>query len=183
MKVLLIMLLTASVLSGCQQTNIKANISGYTVKDIDLNEAKLSSFKEKVLLIVNVASKCGFTPQYKGLQTIYDKYKDQGFEILGFPCNDFGEQEPGTNEEIKNFCSVNFNVTFPMFDKIALKGAERSPLFELLTNNETTGQSPVEWNFEKFVIDKEGNIVERFKSSVKPEDEKITSLIEAELKK
>jgi glutathione peroxidase len=134
-----------------------------------------------VLLIVNVASKCGFTSQYKSLQKIYEIYKDRGFEILGFPCNDFGGQEPGTNEEIKNFCSLNYDVTFPMFDKVHVKGDEKAPLFDLLTNNTVTGKSSIKWNFEKFLIDKEGNIVDRFRSVTKPENKKITSLIEKEL--
>ena len=134
------------------------NISGLTVKDIDLNDVKLADYKGKVLLIVNVASKCGFTRQYAGLQKIYETYNDQGFEILGFPCNDFAGQEPGTNEEIQEFCSVNFNVTFKLFDKITLQGENKSDLFAILTDNETTGTSPVKWNFEKFIIDKNGNI-------------------------
>ena len=160
-----------------------ANVSEFTIKDINLKEVKLSNYKGKVLLVVNVASKCGFTSQYKGLQNIYDKYKDQGFEVLGFPCNDFGAQEPGTNEEIKNFCSLNYEVTFPMFDKIHVKGDEKAPLFNLLTNNSVTGKSPIKWNFEKFIIDKEGNIVDRFRSITKPDSKKITSLIERELNK
>jgi glutathione peroxidase len=144
---------------------------------------KLSDYKGKVLLIVNVASKCGFTSQYEGLQKIYEQYKDQEFAVLGFPCNDFGGQELGTNEEIKNFCSLNYNVTFPMFDKIQVKGDEKTPLFKLLTNNPVTGKSSIKWNFEKFIIDKEGNVVERFRSTAKPGSKKITSLIEKELSK
>jgi glutathione peroxidase len=136
-----------------------------------------------VLLIVNVASKCGFTSQYKSLQKIYDMYKGRGFEVLGFPCNDFGGQEPGTNEEIKSFCSLNFKVTFPMFDKVHVKGNEKDPLFDLLTDNSVTGKSSIKWNFEKFVIDKEGNIVDRFRSITKPDSKKIISLIERELSK
>ncbi len=158
-------------------------ISDFTVKDINLNEVKLSDYKGKVLLIVNVASKCGFTSQYAGLQKIYEMYKDQGFEVLGFPCNDFGGQEPGTNEEIKNFCSLNYNVTFPMFDKVHVKGDEKAPLFDFLTDNSVTGKSSIKWNFEKFIIDKEGNIVDRFRSITKPDSKKITSLIERELSK
>lgn len=158
-----------------------ANISEYNVKDINLNEVELSVYKGKVLLIVNVASKCGFTPQYAALQKIYEKYKDQGFEILGFPCNDFGGQEPGTNEEIKNFCVLNYKVTFPLFDKVHVKGNEKAPLFELLTNNSVTGKSSIKWNFEKFIIDKDGNIVDRFRTATKPDSKKIISLIEKEL--
>lgn len=160
-----------------------ANISDFNVKDINLNEVKLSDYKGRVLLLVNVASKCGFTSQYEGLQKIYELYKDRGFEILGFPCNDFGGQEPGTNEEIKNFCSLNYDVTFTMFDKVHVKGDEKAPLFDLLTNNSVTGKSPIKWNFEKFIIDKEGNVVDRFRSITKPDSKKITSLIEKELSK
>ena len=164
-------------------SNKSADISDFKVKDINLNEVKLSEYKGKVLLIVNVASKCGFTSQYKGLQKIYETYKDKGFELLGFPCNDFGGQEPGTNEEIKNFCSLNYDVTFPMFDKVHVKGDDKAPLFEWLTNNTVTGKSPIKWNFEKFIIDKEGNIVKRFRSITKPDSKKIKSLIEKELGK
>lgn len=164
-------------------TNTSANISDFIVKDINLNEVKLSDYKGKVLLIVNVASKCGFTYQYEGLQKIYELYKDRGFEILGFPCNDFGGQEPGTNEEIKSFCSLNYKVTFSMFDKVKVKGDAKAPLFDLLTNNSVTGKSSIRWNFEKFIIDKEGNVVDRFRSATKPDSKKITSLIERELSK
>ena len=160
-----------------------ANVSEFTIKDINLKQVKLSEYNGKVIMIVNVASKCGFTSQYKGLQDIYDKYKDQGFEVLGFPCNDFGAQEPGTNEEIKNFCSLNYEVTFPMFDKVQIKGNEKTPLFDLLTNNSVTGKSSIKWNFEKFIIGKEGYIVDRFRSVTKPDSKKIISLIERELSK
>ena len=179
----LIIALTASSLFNSSSPSNSANVSDFTVKDINLNEVKLSDYKGKVLLIVNVASKCGFTSQYAGLQKIYEMYKDQGFEVLGFPCNDFGGQEPGTNEEIKNFCSLNYNVTFPMFDKVHVKGDEKAPLFDLLTDNSVTGKSSIKWNFEKFIIDKEGNIVDRFRSTTKPDSKKITSLIERELSK
>jgi len=176
-------LLTASSLLKPSSSIKSANISDLTLKDINLNEVKLAEYKGKVLLIVNVASKCGFTSQYKSLQKIYDMYKGRGFEVLGFPCNDFGGQEPGTNEEIKSFCSLNFKVTFPMFDKVHVKGNEKDPLFDLLTDNSVTGKSSIKWNFEKFVIDKEGNIVDRFRSITKPDSKKIISLIERELSK
>ena len=181
---LIMIALTAASIFGGSNTDVKsANIYDYSVKDINKKEVKLSDYKGKVLLIVNVASKCGFTKQYDGLQEIYEKYKDQGFEVLGFPCNDFGGQEPGSNEEIAEFCSLNFNVTFPMFDKVKVLGDEKDPLFEALTNNSVTGKSNIKWNFEKFIIDKEGNIVDRFRSITKPEGKKITSLIEKELGK
>ncbi len=159
------------------------NIYGIVVKDINGKDVNLSSYKGKVLLIVNVASKCGFTKQYGGLETIYKKYKDQGFEILAFPCNDFGGQEPGTNEEIKDFCSTNYDVTFQLFDKVKVLGEDKAPLYHRLTNNTATEKGDIKWNFEKFLIDKEGNIVARFRSKVTPESEEIVSLIEKELSK
>jgi glutathione peroxidase len=174
---------TAASLFNLSSTNDSANISELKVKDINLNEVKLSEYKGKVLLIVNVASKCGFTSQYEALQKVYEKYKDKGFVILGFPCNDFGSQEPGTNEEIKSFCSLNYEVTFPMFDKVHVKGKNKELLFKLLTDNPVTGKSSIKWNFEKFIIDKEGNIVDRFRSATKPDNKKIISLIEKELSK
>lgn len=166
------------------EVNLKdANIYNYTVKNIDKKDVKLSDYKGKVLLIVNVASKCGFTPQYKGLEKIYLKYKSKGFEILAFPCNDFGKQEPGTNEEIKKFCSANYNVTFPLFNKIKVKGNDKEQLYKILTENSVTGKSGIKWNFEKFLIDRNGNVAKRFRSLAKPDGKKITSAIENELKK
>lgn len=170
-------LLIAGFFSSAPASNIK-NISQIEVHDIDGNPVKLSDYQGKVLMIVNVASKCGFTPQYKGLQNLYEKYRVQGFEILAFPCNDFAGQEPGTTDEIKQFCSLNYQVTFPLFEKITLKGENASPLFKILTNNPVTGKSSVKWNFEKFIIDKEGNVVKRFRSFTKPESKKIVSVIE-----
>jgi len=163
---------------GSKMTN---NIDDIKVKDMSGKDVKLSHYKGKVLLIVNVASKCGYTPQYKGLEVLYEKYKDKGFEILAFPCNDFGGQEPGTNEEIEKFCSSNFNVTFKLFDKIKVLGDERSPLYARLIKNDVTEQGDVKWNFEKFLIDKKGNIVARFRSKVTPESEEITRAVEKEL--
>ncbi len=183
MNILTIAVTAVSLFGSSSTMNTISNISDFTVKDINKKEIKMSDYKGKVLLIVNVASKCGFTKQYDGLQEIYEKYKDQGFEVLGFPCNDFGGQEPGSNKEIAEFCSLNFNVTFPMFDKVKVLGDEKDPLFEALTNNSVTGKSNIKWNFEKFIIDKEGNIVDRFRSMTKPEGKKITSLIEKELGK
>ncbi len=176
-----ILVLTATSLLASQNppkgTSMGNNIKDISVKDIEGKEIKLSNYKGKVLLIVNVASKCGYTPQYEGLQQMYEKYKGKGFEILAFPCNDFGGQEPGTNEEIKDFCSTNYNVTFKLFDKIKVIGKDKSPLYELLINN-TDDRGDVKWNFEKFLIDKEGNIVSRFRSKVKPESEEVTKAIE-----
>jgi glutathione peroxidase len=160
---------------------LNKNISSITVKDIDGKSVNLSDYKGKVLLVVNVASYCGYTKQYAGLEEIYKKYKDKGFEILAFPCNQFGEQEPGTNEEIKNFCSSKFDVTFKLFDKINVNGKDKSPLYSVLTDNELTGKSDIKWNFEKFLIDKNGNIVERYSSKVEPTGKELISAIETEL--
>jgi len=159
------------------------NLSSIVVKDIDGKDVKLSDYKGKVLLIVNVASYCGYTKQYAGLEEIYKKYKDRGFEILAFPCNQFGEQEPGTNEEIKNFCSSKFDVTFKLFDKIDVNGNDKSPLYSILTDNEVTGKADIKWNFEKFLIDKNGNVIARYTSKVEPTSEVLTSAIEKEIKR
>jgi len=159
------------------------NILDISVKDMDGKDVKLETYKGKVLMIVNVASKCGNTPQYKGLQTIYEKYKNKGFEILAFPCNDFGSQEPGTNDEIVKFCTSNYNVSFKLFDKIKVLGNDRSPLYNRLINNDVTEKGDVKWNFEKFLIDREGNIVARFRDKIKPESEEVIQAIERLVKK
>jgi glutathione peroxidase len=159
------------------------NVSDIIVTDMENNPVKLSDYNGKVLVIVNVASECGFTYQYAALEKIYEKYKSQGFEILAFPCNDFGEQEPGTNEEIKSFCSSTYGVTFKLFDKIKVLGEDKSPLYERLTNNSVTETGDVKWNFEKFIISKNGRIVARFRSKIEPTDKKITDVIEKELAK
>ena len=163
--------------------NMNNNISKIHVKDIDGKDVNLSDYKGKILLIVNVASYCGYTKQYTGLEELYKKYKDKGFEILAFPCNQFGEQEPGTNEEIKNFCSSKFDVTFKLFDKIDVNGKNQSPLYSILTDNEVTGKADVKWNFEKFLIDKNGNVISRYLSKVTPESDELISAIEKEIKK
>ena len=160
---------------------LKDNINDIVVKDMNGKEINLSDYNGKVLLIVNVASKCGFTPQYEGLEKIYKKYKDKGFEILAFPCNDFGHQEPGTNEEIQNFCKSKYDVTFKLFDKIKVLGDQKCPLYARLTNNSVTEKSDIGWNFEKFLIDRKGKIIARFKSKVTPESKELTSAIEKEL--
>jgi glutathione peroxidase len=154
------------------------SIYDFNVKDIDGKEVSLKDYKGKVLMIVNVASKCGFTPQYEALQKIYEKYKDRGFEILAFPCNDFKGQEPGTNEEIKEFCSANYHVTFRLFDKIHVLGDNKAPLYNFLINSEGIEKGDVKWNFEKFIVDKNGKVAARFRSPVKPDGKEITDLIE-----
>lgn len=159
------------------------SIYEFVVKDINGNDVELSTYKDKVLLIINVASECGYTPQYEGLQSLYDKYKSEGFEILAFPCNDFGGQEPGTNEEIQEFCSANFGVTFKLFDKIKVLGDEKVPLYEMLINNPSTENGDIKWNFEKFLISKNGEVVARYRSAVEPLNDEIVTAIETELKK
>ncbi len=159
------------------------NIYNITVMDAENKPVKLSEYKDKVLLIVNVASECGNTPQYEGLQAIYEKYKDEGFEILAFPCNDFGGQEPGTMEEIQNFCSSNYDVTFKLFNKVKVLGDDKVELYKTLTNNTAVEQGDIKWNFEKFIISKTGDVVARFRSKVQPMSDEVISVINVELKK
>jgi glutathione peroxidase len=159
------------------------NINDIVVKDMNGKDVKLSEYNGKVLLIVNVASECGFTKQYAGLEKVYEKYKNKNFEILAFPCNDFGGQEPGTNEEIKNFCTTKFNVSFKIFDKLKIIGKDKSSLYQRLTDNTVTKSGEVKWNFEKFLISKEGKIIARFSSIVLPESDEIINAIETELSK
>jgi glutathione peroxidase len=167
-----------------QESNkMQSDINNIEVKDMGGKTINLSDYNGKVLLIVNVASECGYTKQYAGLQEVYEKYNPQGFEILAFPCNDFGGQEPGTNEQIQNFCSSKFGVTFKLFDKIKVLGDDKSPLYERLINNSVTEKGDVKWNFEKFLISKDGKIVERFRTKVEPTSDEVISAIENELKK
>ena len=163
---------------------IMSSIYDFTMRDIDGKDVKLEKFKGKVMLIVNVASKCGYTPQYKGLQEIYSQYKDQGLVILGFPANNFLHQEPGSNEEIKQFCTSNYNVTFPMFSKISVRGKHINPLYKFLTEKETDPEfsGKISWNFNKFLINGEGKIVARFGTRTKPESEEVIQAIKKALK-
>lgn len=142
----------------------------FEAKNIDGEETPLSQYKDEVLLIVNTASKCGFTPQYEELQTLYENYKDQGFSVLGFPCNQFLAQEPGDELEIDSFCKLNYGVTFPMFAKIDVNGQDAHPLFNYLTENAPgmMGSKAVKWNFTKFLVDRNGNVVERYAPQTKP---------------
>lgn len=156
----------------------------FTLNSIDGKPAPLAEYKGKVVLIVNVASKCGYTPQYTGLEKIYEKYKAQGFVILGFPANNFGLQEPGTNEEIKTFCSSKYQVTFPMYSKVSVKGADTTPLYQFLTDKEahpTTG-GEIKWNFTKFLVDRNGKVIARFEPAITPESADVTGAIEKALK-
>jgi glutathione peroxidase len=158
-----------------------ASIYGIPVKDIDGNSTTLNAYEGKVLLIVNVASKCGFTPQYTALEATYKKYSGQGLVILGFPCNQFGGQEPGNDEEIKQFCTGKYSVTFPLFDKIEVNGANRHPLYDLLAGQNSPFPGDIKWNFTKFLIGKDGRIIKRFDSKTTPNSPAVTAAIEAAL--
>ena len=159
------------------------SIYDFTLKDIDHKEVNLGQFRGKVVLVVNVASRCGFTPQYEGLQKTYLKYKDRGFVILGFPANNFLSQEPGTDEEIKTFCSTKYSVTFPIFSKISVKGDDIHPLYKFLTSKETNPEfgGDIKWNFSKFLLDKNGKVIARFEPAIKPESDQVVQAIEQAL--
>jgi glutathione peroxidase len=160
-----------------------SGIYSFTLKSIDGTPAPLADYKGKVVLLVNVASQCGFTPQYSALESVYEKYKDRGFVILGFPANNFGAQEPGTNEEIKTFCTRKYSVTFPMYSKISVKGADQDPLYTYLTKQTPSGISgEIKWNFTKFLVDRDGKVVQRFESAVTPDSKEVVSAIEKQLK-
>ena len=158
------------------------SVHDFTLKSIDGQEVKLDAYKGKVALLVNVASRCGYTPQYEGLQALYSKYKDQGLVVLGFPANNFGSQEPGSNEEIKTFCSTKYKVTFPMFAKLSVKGDDIHPLYQFLTSTEAGFAGEVQWNFGKFLVDKNGKVIARFASGDEPESSQVTQAIEQALK-
>ena len=151
--------------------NFMKSIYDYKVDDSQKNPVYLSDYKGKTLLIVNVASRCGLTPQYKGLQELYSKYSNKDFEILAFPCNQFGAQEPGSNEEIKEFCDINFNVSFKIFDKINVNGSSASPLFKHLKNEAkgVMGSEAIKWNFTKFLIDNNGSVIKRYSPQTTPD--------------
>ncbi len=143
----------------------------------------LSNYKGKVILIVNVASRCGYTPQYTGLEAMYEKYKSQGFVILGFPANNFGGQEPGTNEEIKTFCSRKYDVSFPLYSKVSVKGDDQTPLYQYLTKQTPAPiAGEIKWNFTKFLVDRNGVVIQRFESAVTPESPEMVSAVEKTLK-
>jgi glutathione peroxidase len=158
-------------------------IYSFTLNSIDGKPAPLADYKGKVILVVNVASQCGYTPQYSALESTYEKYKDQGFVILGFPANNFGGQEPGTNEEIKTFCTRKYSVTFPIYSKISVKGSDQAPLYEYLTKDtEPSLRGDIKWNFTKFLVDRNGNVVQRFEPAVTPDSKEMVSAIEKQLK-
>jgi glutathione peroxidase len=174
---------TSTATAGTCGADLVAEPSFYDlkVKSVEGEAVNLATYKGKVALVVNTASRCGYTSQYKDLQAVFAKYKEQGLVVLGFPSNDFGGQEPGTNKDIKAFCETNFNVKFPLFEKAPVTGKEIQPAFKFLTSN-SSSVGPVEWNFEKFLVDRNGKVVGRFKSKVSPSAKEVSSLIEDKLK-
>lgn len=183
MKILLTLILLASFMHT-KLTENPESIHQFTMKDIRGNDVSLDAFKGKVVMVVNTASKCGYTPQYKDLQSLYEKYDGKDFVILGFPANNFGGQEPGTDEDIATFCEVNYGVTFPLFSKVEVKGEQQDQFFAYLTsleNQDFTGD--INWNFEKFLIDKDGKLVRRFRSRTNPMSNEVIRSIETILSK
>ncbi len=171
MKFLVTLLIVASACIGNAQS-----IHSFKVKSIDGKQIDFASFKGKKILVVNTASKCGYTPQYEALEKVYEQYKDK-LVIIGFPCNQFGGQEPGTNEEIVSFCKKNYGVTFPLADKIDIKGAETAPIYQWLTQKSKNGvvDASISWNFNKFLLDENGKMIAYFPSNIKPDSEDILS--------
>jgi glutathione peroxidase len=177
------MLLAVIALLGTTLMAAEKTIYDFTLNSIDGQSTPLSTFKGKVVLLVNVASKCGYTPQYTALEALYEKYKDRGFVIVGIPANNFGAQEPGTNAEIKTFCSSKYHVTFPMMAKVSVKGDDITPLYQYLTDktaNPKTG-GEIGWNFTKFLVDADGKVVARFDSKVEPDSPQVSAAIDQAL--
>lgn len=166
----------AMLISGVTMSNENINFYELSAATISNEEVQLSKFKAKAVLVVNVASKCGFTGQYAGLESLYQDYKDKGLIIVGFPSNDFGGQEPGTNDEIASFCKLNYGVTFPMMAKVPVKGSSKHPIYAFLTEGPKPGE--VGWNFEKFLVDENGAVVDRFKSRVSPDSKDLRAAID-----
>jgi len=177
-RILVLLALVGTSLMAAEKT-----VYDFTLNSIDGQSAPLSAYKGKVVLLVNVASRCGYTPQYTALESIYEKYKDRGFVIVGIPANNFGGQEPGTNEEIKTFCSAKYHVTFPMMAKVSVKGTDITPLYQFLTDKNLHPQTGGEigWNFTKFLVGPDGNVIARFDSKVTPDSPEVTSAIEKAL--
>lgn len=175
-------IIAAACLSGHLAMGATPNLYDIALKDIQGEDTSLKAYEGKVLLVVNVASKCGNTPQYAGLEKLYKDYKDQGLVVLGFPCNDFGAQEPGSNKEIQMFCSRTFGVTFPLFDKLHVKGAGQHPLYGALTGKDSPFPGDVTWNFGKFLIGRDGQIVARFDPRTQPEEASVVQAIEKALR-
>jgi glutathione peroxidase len=177
-KILVLLALVGTSLMAVEKT-----VYDFTLNTIDGQPAPLSAYKGKIVLLVNVASKCGYTPQYTALESIYEKYKDRGFVIVGIPANNFGAQEPGTNQEIKTFCSSKYHVTFPMMAKVSVKGSDITPLYQFLTDKSAHPQTGGEigWNFTKFLVGPDGKVIARFDSKVTPDSPEVTNAIEKAL--
>lgn len=178
MKRITSLLLAVLTLGFSDSINMADSVYQFEEKSISGEVIPLSSYEGKVLLIVNTASECGYTPQYKGLQELYEEYQDEGLVILGFPANNFGGQEPGSDEEIAEFCELNYGVSFPLFTKVSVAGEDIHPLFDYLTaeqNPDFTGD--IGWNFEKFLVDREGNLTRRFRSKVTPDSNELVSAV------
>jgi glutathione peroxidase len=174
-KLLCLLLFFAATVMAADKT-----VYDFTLSSIDGQPAPLSAYKGKVVLLVNVASRCGFTPQYTALESVYEKYKDRGLVIVGIPANNFGAQEPGTNSEIKTFCSTKYHVTFPMMSKISVKGSDQAPLYQFLTDRSAHPQTggDIQWNFTKFLVGLDGHVLARFEPDVTPDSLQVTSAIE-----
>jgi len=180
-----LILFSAGVITALAGSSEKGKtVYDFMVNDIDGKEVSLEKYRGKVLLIVNVASKCGYTPQYEGLQKIYTDYREKGFVVLGFPANNFKGQEPGSNQEIKEFCQTTYGVEFPMFEKISVKGEDMHPLYQFLTSEEGSGEyaGEITWNFNKFLIGPSGEVINRFSTRDEPAGETVTAAIKAALK-
>ena len=177
------LILTLIFCAACLPLAAQKSIYDFTLRSIDKQQVSLKSYSGKVVLLVNVASKCGFTPQYAGLEALYEKYKDRGLVIVGIPANNFAQQEPGTDEEIKKFCSNKYNVTFPMMAKVSVLGEDKEPLYQFLTDKSTNPAigGEVKWNFTKFLFDRSGKPVARFEPAVTPDSPEVTAAIESAL--
>lgn len=171
--------LAASLIMATSLATAGPNLYDIPLKDIDQKPTSLKPYKGKVILVVNVASQCGLTPQYQALEKLHQQFKAKGFSVLGFPCNDFGAQEPGSNDEIKSFCSSKYQVTFPLFDKLHVKGASQHPLYSALSGKSSPFPGDVKWNFGKFLIGKNGELLKRFEPRTTPDDEEVIKAIEA----
>ncbi len=185
MKTKLLALLTCFAMTLSAGAEENQDALSFKVESIDGEAVNLEDYRGKVVLVVNVASECGLTPQYAGLQSLYEKYGDKGLVVLGFPCNQFGGQEPGTEADIKQFCSTKYSVTFPLFSKVEVNGSGAAPLYQYLTSQSTkpVGSGKISWNFEKFLIGRDGQIVNRFSPRVAPADAELLKAVEAELSK
>src|SRR5712664_2967480 len=177
-KLFVLLALLGTTLMAAEKT-----VYDFTLNSIEGQTTPLASFKGKVVLLVNVASRCGFTPQYAGLEALYEKYKDRGFVIVGIPANNFGAQEPGSNQEIKTFCTSKYHVTFPMMAKVSVKGSDITPLYQFLTDKAANPQTggEIQWNFTKFLIGPDGHVIKRFEPEVTPDSPDVTSAIQKAL--